>query len=309
MTSSPPQGLARFSYTQYHMGIDARIVVYAKSEKQAQEACTAAFARIGELDAIMSDYRKDSELNRLSDAAGGPPVTVSAPLFAVLRRAQEVSRRSGGAFDVTIGPLVALWRVARRTARLPDTAALAEAQALVGWEKMRLDERQRTVQLLVRGMRLDLGGIAKGYAADEAQRVLKGHGINSAMVEMGGDLVVSAAPPGSPGWLVEVPNAGDDYGPAKLYFAHRAISTSGDTEQFVVIDGVQYSHVVDPRTGMALRNRVQATVVAPDGLTADPVSTTMTVLEPHRRRAFLNGFRGSRCYIRELRVGVPSILP
>src|SRR5579862_5301967 len=121
------------------------------------------------------------------------------------------------------------------------------------------------------GMRLDLGGIAKGYADDEVQKVLKQHGIKRALVEMGGDIVVSDPPPGSKGWEILVPNAGIDHAPDKLYFANQAISTSGDTEQFVVIGGVRYSHVVDPHTGQALTSRVQVTVIAPDGLTSDPL--------------------------------------
>src|SRR5262249_17738235 len=154
-------------------------------------------------------------------------------LFRVLQRAQEVAQRSGGAFDVTVGPLVALWRQARKTAVLPDPAALERARRLVGWKKLRLDERARTAQLTVRGMQLDLGGIAKGYADDEAQRVLKQHGITRALVELGGDIVVSGPPPGTEGWTIRVPNAGDEDGPAgaprALRFADRAISTSGDT--------------------------------------------------------------------------------
>src|SRR5204863_5231810 len=143
----------------------------------------AAFERIAALDTIMSDYRRDSELMRLCARAGGPPVRVSPDLFLVLRRAQEVAERSGGAFDVTVGPLVALWRQARKTGILPDPAAIERARALVGWQKVQLDAGTSTVRLAARGMKLDLGGIAKGYAGDEAQAVLKKHGIRRALVE------------------------------------------------------------------------------------------------------------------------------
>src|SRR5205814_9160621 len=136
---------------------------------------------------------------------------------------------------VTVGPLVALWRQARKTGVLPDPAAIERARRLVGWQKLRLDERARTVRLATRGMKLDLGGIAKGYAGDEAQRVLKQQGITRALVEMGGDIVVSGPPPGAEGWTIRAPNAGSNQGPADLRLANCAISTSGDTEQFVVI--------------------------------------------------------------------------
>ena len=280
------------------MGVDARLVLYAPSQAVAEKAGLAAFNRIAALDTCMSDYRKDSELNLLCAKAGGPPVHVSADLFRVLRRAQEISARTKGAFDVTVAPLVALWRKARKTGILPDPDDIAKARKLVGWQKMRLDPVARTVELTVPGMRLDLGGIAKGYADDEAQRVLKRNGIKSALIEMGGDIVVTNAPPGTDGWTIRVPNAGDDHGPVDLKFVNQAISTSGDTEQFVVIGGVQYSHVVDPRTGQALTNRVQATIVARDGLTSDPLSTVLTLLDEKERVELLKRYRGTKSYIR-----------
>lgn len=299
--AAPPTGaLTRFTFTEYHMGVDARLVVYAPDRPAAEVACTAAFARIAALDSMMSDYRRDSELTRLSARAGGAPVRVSPDLFLVLRRAQEVAERSGGVFDVTVGPLVARWRQARKTGVLPDPAELERARRRVGWQKLRLDEGARTARLTVPGMKLDLGGIAKGYAGDEAQRVLQQHGITRALVELGGDIVVSGPPPGTEGWTIRVPNAADDQGPADLRFAQRAISTSGDTEQFVVIGGRRYSHVVDPHTGQALTNRVQVTLSAPDGLTSDPLSTALSLLGPEDRRKLLQAYPGTTAYVRVL---------
>jgi thiamine biosynthesis lipoprotein len=300
IAAPPADALNRFTYTEYHMGVDARLVVYAPDQQTAEDACTAAFARIAALDSMMSDYRRDSELIRLCARAGGPPVRVSPDLFLVLRRAQEVARESGGAFDVTVGPLIALWRKARKTAILSDPAALKRARRLVGWQKLRLDEGARTVRLTVRGMKLDLGGIAKGYAADEAQRVLKQHGITRALVQMGGDIVVSGPPPGTDGWTIRVPNASNDREPADLRFADRAISTSGDTEQFAMIGGRRYSHVVDPRTGVALTNRVQVTLTAPDGLTSDPLSTALCVLGGEHGGNLIHAYPGTKAYVRVL---------
>jgi len=300
VAAPPSAALTRFTYTQYHMGVDARLVVYAPDQPAAEGACAAAFARIAALDSMMSDYRRDSELTRLSGRAGGPPVRVSSDLFHVLRRAQEVACRSGGAFDVTVAPLIALWRKARKTGVLPTPAEIERARRLVGWRKLRLGETAGTVRLTRRGMKLDLGGIAKGYAADEAQRVLKQHGITRALVQLGGDIVVSGPPPGSEGWTIRVPGAGDDPGPADLRFANRAISTSGDTEQFAVIGGRRYSHVVDPRTGQALTNRIQVTLTAPDGLTSDPLSTALSVLGGEDRRKLLNAYPGTVACVRVL---------
>ena len=159
---TPGAALTRFSYTEYHMGVDARLVVYAPDQATAERACLAAFTRIAALDTIMSDYRRDSELMRLCARAGGPPVHVSPDLFRALSRAEEVSRQSNGAFDVTVGPVIQLWRQARKSGTLPDPEALERARKLVGWQKVRLDEHTRTVQLMVPGMKLDLGGSLLG---------------------------------------------------------------------------------------------------------------------------------------------------
>jgi thiamine biosynthesis lipoprotein len=277
------------------MGVDARLTVYAQSKDSAEKACAAAFERIAALDTIMSDYRRDSELMRLCTSAVNKSVHVSADLFRVLRRARDVSRLSGGAFDITVGPLVTLWRRARKAGQLPSPTEIQAAKNLVGWQKVRLDERRHTVRLAVAGMKLDLGGIAKGYAADEAQKVLKRNGIDRALVELGGDMVVTRPPLGANGWLVKVPNAGKD-----IRFSNCAISTSGDTVQFVEIAGNHYSHVVDPRTGWALTNRVEVTLSAPNGLTSDPLSTAIGVLGGKGYRRLVRAYPGTRAYVRRI---------
>jgi thiamine biosynthesis lipoprotein len=296
--AQPRAELVRFTYTQYHMGVDARIVVYAPNRADAEKAASAAFARIAVLDSIMSDYRQDSELMRLCNK--GAPTHVSPDLFLVLQRAQKVSQESEGAFDVTVGPLIALWRKARKTALLPEPAEIERARLLVGWKKVRLNARARTVQLTVQGMKLDLGGIGKGYAADAAQRVLKQNGIRHALVELGGDIVVSNAPPGTEGWTIQVPNRGSDAQPLNPQFANCALSTSGDTEQFVIIDGKRYSHIVDPRTGQPLTKRVQVTLIAPNGLISDPLSKVLSILEEEARSKILQTYPGTKAYIRVL---------
>lgn len=293
--------LKRFTFSEYHMGMDARITLYSDTQERAEKGARAAYDRIAVLDTMMSDYRKDSELNRLSDGAGGAPKRVSRELFQVLQKSQEVSKHSNGAFDVTVGPLITLWRAARRSAKLPTLDDLTKARAVVGWQMMVLDPKWQTVHLTKRGMRLDLGGIAKGYACDEAQKVLKRYGINRALVEFGGDITVSGPPPGKKGWTIRVPNAGDDNGPKDMEFANCAVGTSGDTAQFTVIGGVQYSHVVDPRTGWALTNRVQATIIGREGLTTDPVSTALTVLAERNRPELLKNYRGVKTYFRTLK--------
>ena len=294
----PDDMLTRYEYTQYHMGVDVRMVVYAPDPSTAERACAAAFERFAALDTIMSDYRSNSELMRLCARAGGPPVPISRDLFTVLQRSQEVAQRSDGAFDVTCGPLVALWRKARKTGALPAPDDIERARALVGWQKLKLDPRRRTAKLLVPGMKLDLGGIGKGYADDCAQEVLKRNGIRHALVEAGVDIVVSEPPPGRDGWKIEVANARDASGAPLLSFSNVAVSTSGDTEQFVEIGGRRYSHVLDPHTGQALTDRIGVTIVARDGLTSDSLSTAVSVLGPEKGQALVRTYPGARAYIR-----------
>ena len=275
--------LSRFEFTRPQMGLPFRIVLYAPDAATANAAAEAAFARISQLNDSLSDYDADSELSRLSRTAGeGRAVPVSKDLWTVLERSQALARRTDGAFDVTVGPVVNLWRKARRDKQLPRPERLDEALAAVGWRKLELDSRARTATLLVPDMRLDLGAIAKGYAVDEALKVLCARGVTRAMVAGGGDLAVSDAPPDRPGWRIEVaPLDVTNAPPARfVILRNRALATSGDIFQHVEINGVRYSHIVDPRTGMGLTDHSLVTVIARDCTTADSLATAVSVLGP-----------------------------
>ncbi len=274
----------RFEFTEPHMGTTFRIVLYAADEASAKKAAKAAFARVAELNAIMSDYQPTSELMKLCDKAGGEPVKVSAELFEVLKKAEEFSRLTDGAFDVSIGPVVRLWRRARRTREMPKAEEIRKALDLVDYRKIKLDPNGRTVQLLLMNMLLDLGSIGKGYAADAALAVLRQHGITSALVAAGGDIAVGDAPPDAPGWKVGVaplknPEVLSMY---YLLLKNAGVSTSGDSEQFVEINGKRYSHIVDPKTGVGLVGRRSVTVVAPNATTSDGMDTGLCVLGVER---------------------------
>jgi thiamine biosynthesis lipoprotein len=284
------QPLQRQEFEQVSMGVKVRLVVYADSEEHARTACKAAYDRVNELDEIMSDYSRVSELSRLCDQAGSGPVRVSDDLFRVLDYAQQVSRETDGAFDVTIGPLVKLWRQARKTAVLPSQAAIDEAKSRVGWQRMKLDRAAQTVELEKPGMKLDLGGIAKGYAGDEAIRVLREQGVPTALFEAGGDIVVSDPPPSAKGWHIELPTG------RTIDLANAAVSTSGDTAQYVDINGRRYSHVVDPHTGLGLSEHFIATVTAKHGITTDALSTAATIIGPARAEALCRHFK-AKCWI------------
>jgi FAD:protein FMN transferase len=295
----------RFELRETHMGSEFKIVLYCADAAAARRASNAAFARIAALDAALSDYNPESELMRLCDKAGAGPVAVSGDLFQVLERSLEMSRRSNGAFDVTVGPVVHLWRRARRQKRLPDPEKLAQALSLVGYGNVRLDAKARTVELLKPGMKLDLGGIAKGYAAHEAIEVLRKHDIASALVGGAGDIAVSQAPPGAPGWRIDISNLQSPQSPPNrhLLLSNACVSTAGDAEQYVEIGGKRYSHIVDPRTGLGVERRASVTVVAPDGATADSLDTAVYVLGEARGLALVDSTPGAECLILRLEGG------
>ena len=235
----------------------------------------------------MSDYRPKSEMRRLTQTPD-EWVRVSDDLFRVLSRAVDVASATDGAFDPTIGPLVLLWREARRLHRLPDRADRDAARALVDWRRITLDTAGRRVRILGAGVRLDLGGIAKGDAVQQAVFALRSAGIASALVEAGGDIAVGDAPPGQPGWRIDV-RGGDSLVRARASaISNAVVSTSGPGFQFLAIGGQRYSHVVDPRTGIGLTSAAQATVIAFDGALADALSTALTVMgEADVRRLML----------------------
>jgi thiamine biosynthesis lipoprotein len=262
------------------MAVTVRIVLYAPDEAAATTAARAAFERIHELNGVLSDYDPESELRDLEvAAAGGEPVPVGDDLFRVLARSQELARRSEGVFDVTVGPVVRVWRRARQRGGLPMARRLDPARELVGYDLLRLDPDAKTVTFAKPGMRLDFGGIAKGYAVDEALAVLREHGITRALVDAGGDMALGDPPPDAPGWRIAVAPLEADGPPSRiLVLKNAAVATSGDLWQFVKIRGRRYSHIVDPRTGQALTERSSVTVVAPDGMTADGLASALSVL-------------------------------
>ena len=291
--------LRRLEFSQAHMGTLFRIIVYAPDAATASRASNAAFQRIGTLDNTMTDYSPSSELMSLCRKAGEPPVRVSEDLYRVLAQAQELAARTNGAFDVTVGPVMRLWRRARRQREMPDAAELARARKLVGYRKLRLDPRARTVQLLEKGMRLDLGGIAKGYAADEALAVLKQYGITRALVVAGGEMAASAPPPGRDGWRIGIaPLESPEKPPTRfLMLRDAAVSTSGDAEQYVELNGTRYSHIVDPRTGMGVVGRSSVTVVAPKATASDSLATAVSVLGPEQGLELIRSTPGTAALI------------
>lgn len=283
----------RFEAAEPHMGTLFRIVLYADDPSSAQEAARAALDRIAELDSALSDYKPDSELNRVCGRAWREPVRVSDDLWRVLDASQRLAEESSGAFDVTLGPVTRLWRQARRDRHPPDPWALAEARALTGYRKLTLDPGFQSVSLQQRGMLLDLGGIAKGYAADEALRVLRERGFPRALVAASGDIAIGDAPPGKAGWTIGLEPAPGQGFARVVTLVNAAVSTSGDAEQHLTVSGKRYSHIINPRTGVGLTEPIAVSVIAKRGLEADGLATAVSVLGVRRGMRLVES-RGAR---------------
>ncbi|MDZ4753957.1 MAG: FAD:protein FMN transferase [Phycisphaerae bacterium] len=263
-----------YQYRQIVMGVEAELSIVAPDEPTARTAGAAAFSRLATLEQCMSDYRATSELRRLC-ATHDEPVAVSDDLLRVLLIAAVMHRRTRGAFDVSVGPLTLLWREARRDGVRPELRALADARRRCGADAILIDPEARTVTLTKSDMRIDLGGIGKGFAAQEAVRTLAEHGCPQSLVAIAGDIAAGDPPPRRTGWRVAL--EGFDVEPVVVQLVRASISTSGDAEQSLIIDGERYSHLLDPRTGMGTRSRVQATVIGPDGATVDALSSALAV--------------------------------
>ncbi len=271
------------------MGTPCRIVLYAPDEEASVRASRDAFERIVELESVLSDYRQDSEVSRLSRAQAGLWHPVSSDLAEAIQLSRSVHEASHGAFDPTLGTLTKLWRQSRSDGRLPDPETLGLARSRAGLHLVEIDRSRRRIRFERAGVRFDFGGVGKGIAADEAMTVLRRHGVRAALIDFGGDLLAGHAPPDRPdGWRVSVE---DGLGTRRvLLLTNQAVATSGDLEQFVEIDGVRYSHIIDPRTGLGLTERRAATVIAPNAALADALASAACVLGEQRMGGVLAAF-------------------
>jgi len=294
--SSP---LRRYSFSEIHMACQWKIVLYAADEAVANRAARAAYDRVEELNRVLSDYDPESELSRLSDTAPSrEPVHVSDDLWRVLNFSQQLSAKSDGAFDITVGPLVKLWRRARRTKEMPRADLLAEAREATDYRALKLDPAAHTAQLMKPHMRLDAGGVGMGYAVDEALVVLKRETITSALVDASGDIGVSDAPPGERGWRIAIePPEGSGRASRWVRLQNCAVTTSGDAFQAVEIDGKRYSHIVDPRTGLGVTGRSAVTVIAPNCITADSYTKPICVLGPEAGFKLIEDVPGAAAFV------------
>ena len=265
--------------------------------RQAESCFEAAFEEIERLDETLSNYRTSSELSRINRLAAQQAVTTDPEVFGLLETALDYSRRSQGAFDVTVGPLMREWGFFRGDGRYPRAEDLKRARAKIGFEKVHLDKSARTVRFAVPGMELDLGAIGKGYAVDRAATVLREAGVTVALIDAGSStLYAMNAPPGKKGWTVRVPEPGDrSQVVSTVTLRNQSLSTSGSYEKRFQLGGRDYCHVMDPRTGAPVEGVLQATLIASDGTLTDALSNAMFVMGPQagsEMMATLSGARG-----------------
>lgn len=298
------QSLQKFSFTQPKMGSPFTITLYATGSEQAIPAVRQAFLLVDSLNRIFSDYDDSSELNQLSATAGlNTWISVSPPLFHILQLSTKASIKSKGAFDITIGPVVKLWRTARKEKRLPSNSLLQQRLASVGYRYILLDTSLQKAKLLQSGMSLDLGGIAKGFIAQAVIDFLNSLGIINAMADAGGDIVMSSSPPGKSGWIIgfNAPESKNELENKMLSLKNQAVATSGDVYQFVQIDGKKYSHIIDPKTGLGSTRQRNVTVIAPTGELADWLATACSLLTIKEAMRLIQKYPGAALLIMENR--------
>jgi len=283
--------LERYSYGQVHMGMNARVTLYARHEAQAKQAARSAFSAIADVDRALSHFNRRSEVMSLTRATGTR--LVSPVLRDNLLLADEMHRISDGRFDASVGPLTQLWRDARRSGVLPDEEALAAASKSVGWRDA-LSIEGNIVSVNRDGVVLDFGGSGKGYAVDEAATALVDHGVTDAMIELGGDIRLMGPPPGSKGWTIALQAKGQRQ---VLALANCAVSTSGPEFQSESWEGSRYSHVIDAASGKALTSHHQLSVIGADGRECDAAATIVAMMEPNEGSDFIHrNFKGVRVY-------------
>lgn len=271
------------------LGTVVEITVASADEEAARKVLERAFAEFERVEALLSGYRPDSEIAKLNATGEG---RLDPEVFRLLQRAREVSGISDGAFDVTVGAVVDLWRF-DEGGSVPGEEELRQALASVGYLGLQLDPEDRTVRLAVEGMKVDLGGIGKGYAVDMAAEVLRGGGIDEAIIDAGGDLLLLGARPGKNFWRIGIRHPRD---PARLLvsldLADTAVVTSGDYERFFMDGSTRYHHILDPKTGRPATGCQSVTVMAPRATEADAYATAAFVLGPEKGIAFLRSLPG-----------------
>ncbi|MFN7840193.1 MAG: FAD:protein FMN transferase [Pirellula sp.] len=285
------QQLLRFEYNRPIMGTELKVTLYAQNEFQATLAINAILEELEQRAKPINNYTPNSEVSRLANSEPSKSRILSVELGEVLSESKRWHELSDGAFDVTAGATIELWNKARKQKLLPSNDEISNAQKNSGWDHLKLaskSDSQTTLTIDTKELRINVSGIATGYLIDHAMTVLKQQGIESALIDIGGDIIVSNPPPSSEGWKVDIAGLNlSDPIQSKIMIRDQAVTTSGDLNQFTEIDGVRYSHIIDPATGSPIPRRVSATVVAKRAIDADAAATAIAVLGIQRAKTLL----------------------
>lgn len=291
----------KFNFSQPKMGSPFNITVYADDSTQINQITKQAYLIVDSLNLIYSDYLENSELNRLSMKAGQNTfIPVSPALWDILQKSLEASKKSEGAFDISIGRIVKLWRKTRKDKILPEPMLLQKAIKSVGYKAIKIDASNQSVRLSKQNTLLDLGGIAKGYIAQVIVDFYRRNGFQKVLVDAGGDLAMSWK--GNSGWKIgiNIPNS-EELFKKYLVIQNQAVATSGDMYQYVEFNGKYYSHIVNPNTGMGLTERKNVTIIAQDGATADWLATACSVLSVKKAMKLIKSMPNCEVLIAEIK--------
>jgi FAD:protein FMN transferase len=287
---SAPESSRWFSRDEAIMGTAIHVELWGDDARAAERAIDAVMAEMHRIDRLMSPYKSDSELSRINRDAGRKPVAVGAELFGLIERSLHFSKLSDGAFDITFASVGHLYDY--RSGVAPDAAALERARQAIGWQHLQLDAGKRTVRFGRDGMRIDLGGFAKGYVVDTSIAILKRLGVEHAVVAAGGDSHVMGDRRGRP-WSIAIRDPRDAKRVvAVLPLRDTSISTSGDYERYFERDGVRHHHLIDPKTGASPRSVRSVTILADDGLTSEGLSKCLFVLGLERGMRLVESLPG-----------------
>jgi len=289
--------LYRYSFQEKHMGTYVKIIMYHCDREEAIAAAEAAYDTINLMNQVMSDYLANSEINQLNNAPAKKRVSVSPQLFQVLKKAYKMSKLTNGAFDVTVGPVVKLWRKARKDEKLPEKQALQKAGKAVGYKKIML--KDSFVVKKKDGMSLDFGGIGKGIAMQAAMKAINDAGIQRVLIDAGGDILVAQSPPEEKGWKITVGLFEHSRYKKELFLENTAIASSGDLYQFLEVEGIRYSHIVNPVTGMGVTGQRRSTVIGPDAAVADALASALCVVPCKQVQKLITAFDGYQALVFE----------
>ena len=281
----------RYETEAQKLGTQFKLIYYCQDANAGDQLAQEAWALVDELNMIFSDYEPTSEITQLSKSAGTSKwIPVSDPLWEVLQMSHDLSVRSEGAFDITIGPLSKLWRKAFRRNILPKATEVAAAKELVDYKWIHFNKENQSVLLEKPNMRLDLGGIAKGYIIDRIFEYFSQQGIEEVLVDGGGDIYVGASNELSTPWQLAFGATGQ----LIEGWEYRGIASSGDYYRFIEVEGRKYSHIIDPRSGYGANQPSQVIISARNCALADALASTISILGMERGKELLAYFPNSK---------------